>query len=155
MYNPSLIGRQIHENCLQHFWNISWKFDMHRQSSFKIRIVVELEIRPQTTTNSVLRELTFLSNGYGPVMELLFVSQMNVTAWFKQRTSNNFRQFIKIDKIDYCPTYSKMRSIPWMEEIVIYGNSTFPQFIHDCPYQGVIGSIFFPPLCCFYHIHRL
>jgi hypothetical protein len=65
---------------------------------------------------------------------------MNVTAWIKQRTSTNFRQILKIEKVEFCSGYKNMKSISWLEDILIFANKTFPQFVHDCPYRGVIDS---------------
>jgi hypothetical protein len=62
---------------------------------------------------------------------------MNVTAWIKQFTSNYFRQFLKLEKIEYCNAYKTMKSISWMEEILTFANLTFPQLVHECPYRGV------------------
>jgi hypothetical protein len=71
---------------------------------------------------------------------------MNVTAWLKQRTSNYFRQIVKIERIEFCSSFKSLKSISWLDDIVNYANLTFPQFVHACPYRGVFDSILTSPI---------
>ena len=64
-------------------------------------------------------------------------SKVNVTFWHKPLTGNFFRQFIKLENVDFCGVLSNMNIFPAMKKLLFVANVTFPGLIHLCPYEGV------------------
>jgi hypothetical protein len=58
-------------------------------------------------------------------------------AWFKSSTSQNFRQFVTIRKIDACSVFENAATVLGMDRLIMFFNHTFPGIIHKCPYANI------------------
>lgn len=68
---------------------------------------------------------------------MLHNPQLDVTIMLKSKTEKNFRQIIKLEKIDFCNVMKNVNMFLAFKSITYAANLIFPGLVHNCPYQGV------------------
>lgn len=62
---------------------------------------------------------------------------MNITELYKKPADRNFRQVMKVDRIEICGLLKNALKIPMFKEILDYAKAIFPGLVKNCPYKGV------------------
>lgn len=125
--------RKVHKSRM--CWigkDLHW-LEMWCEGSFEIWIAVESELWSKPSSYQILcKKIPELTE-----ILINFLWQINLTVWHKEKTAQNFRQYIKIDKIEYCSVTKNIKNFPWFNDIMVWTETTFPGFIKPCPVSGV------------------
>lgn len=63
-----------------------------------------------------------------------------MTILYKSSTGSNFRQIVKIDKVDVCGVIANVNTFPGLKDMLYWANATMPGLIKKCPYKDVSKS---------------